>query len=105
MNLVTKCVFMKSPSLSNSARACSRGSYSRTNGSLRATTSAILASNGGEVFGREGLLAIEVVEEAGVGCGAVAKLGLRKELEDSRGQDVRGGVAQNFQRVGIVFFH
>jgi hypothetical protein len=30
--------------LSNSSRACSRGSYSRTKGSLRATTSAILAS-------------------------------------------------------------
>jgi hypothetical protein len=41
--LWTKCVFMKSPSFSNSARACSRGSYSRTKGSLRATTSAILA--------------------------------------------------------------
>ena len=44
VNLVTKWVFMKSPSRSNSARACSRGSYSRIKGSLRATTSAILAS-------------------------------------------------------------
>ena len=60
--------------------------------------------DGGEVFGREGLFAIEVVEEAGVGGGAVAELGLRKELEDSGGQDVRGGVAHDFERVGIVLF-
>ena len=58
--------------------------------------------DGGEVFRREGLLAVEVVEEAGVGGGAVAELGLREELEDGRGQHVRGGVAQHFERVGIV---
>jgi hypothetical protein len=60
--------------------------------------------DGGEVFRREGLLAVEVVEEAGIGGGAVAELGLREELEDGRGQNVRGGVAQNLERVGIVFF-
>jgi hypothetical protein len=60
--------------------------------------------NGGEVFRREGLFAIEVVEEAGVGGGAVAELGLREELEDGRGQHVRGGVTQNLLRVGIVLF-
>ena len=59
--------------------------------------------DGGEVFGREGLLAVEVVEEAGVGCGAVAELGLGKELEDGRGENVRGGVAQDFEGVGIFF--
>ncbi len=61
--------------------------------------------DGGEVFGREGLLAVEVVEEAGVGCGAVAELGLRKELEDGRSEDVRGGVTQNFDCVRIVFLY
>ena len=60
--------------------------------------------DGGEVFGREGLFAIEVVEEAGVGGGAVAELGLGEELEDGGGQHVRGGVAHDFERVGIVFF-
>ena len=59
---------------------------------------------GREVFGREGFFAVEVVEETGIGRGAVAELGIRKELEDSSGHDVRGGVAQNFQRIGIVFF-
>ena len=34
--------------------------------------------DGGEVFRREGFLAVEVVEEAGVGGGAVAELGLGK---------------------------
>ena len=58
--------------------------------------------DGGEVFWREGLLAVEVVEKSGVGGGAVAELGLREELEDGCGQHVRGGVAQNFQRIGIL---
>ena len=59
---------------------------------------------GREIFGCEGFFAIEVVEETGIGRGAVAELGFRKKLEDSSGHDVRGGVAQNFQRIGIVFF-
>ena len=48
----------------------------------------------------KGLLAIEVVEEAGVGGGAVAELGLGKELEDGGGHDVRGGVAHDLERAG-----
>ena len=61
-----------------------------------------LLLDGGEVFGGEGLVAVEVVEEAGVGGGAVAELGFRKELEDRGGEDVRGGVTDDLEGVGIV---
>ena len=60
--------------------------------------------DGCEILGREGFLAVEVVEEAGIGCRAVAEFGFRKELENGCGHDVRGGVTQDFQRVRIVFF-
>ncbi len=59
--------------------------------------------DGGEIVGCEGLLAIEVVEESGVGRGAVAELGFGIELEDRRGENVRCGVAQNFDCVGMPF--
>ncbi len=55
-----------------------------------------------EVFGREWLLAIEVVEEAGLGRRAVAELGLGKELENGGGHQMRGRVAIDFQRLGIA---
>jgi hypothetical protein len=63
-----------------------------------------LLLDGGEVFGQEGLVAIEVVEEAGVGRGAVAQLGFRKKLEDRGGHDVGGGVADDLEGVGVVLF-
>ena len=58
--------------------------------------------DGSEVFRRERLFAVEVVEEAGVGGRAVAELGFGKEFEDGSGDDVRGGVADHFERVGII---
>ncbi len=61
-----------------------------------------LLLDGLQVFGRERLLAIEVVEEAGLGCRAVAELGLGKKFEHGRGHQVRRGVAINFQRFGIA---
>ena len=60
--------------------------------------------DGGEVgFGERGV-AVDVVEEAVVGGGAVAEFGLGKELEDGGGHDVRGGVAKDFERgfVGVL---
>ena len=51
--------------------------------------------DGGEVFGGEGLLAVEVVEEAGVGGGAVTELGFGK-LEDGRSQNVRAIPSRSF---------
>ena len=64
-----------------------------------------LRFDGGQVFGREGLLAIKVVEEAGIGGRAVAQLGLGKQLEHRRRQHVRGGVAHHLQRFGVVLLH
>ena len=61
-----------------------------------------LLLDGFEVFGRERLLAIEVVEESGLGRGAVAELGLGKEFEHGGGHQVRGRVAIDFQRLGIA---
>ena len=43
-----------------------------------------LLLDGFEVFGREGLLAIEVVEEAALGGRAVAELGLRERVQVQR---------------------
>ena len=60
--------------------------------------------NAGEVSLGEGDLAVDVVEEAAVGSGAVAELGFGEELEDGRRHDVRGGVAHDLERGGIVFF-
>ena len=59
--------------------------------------------DGVEVVGGEGLFAIEVVEETGIGSGAVAELGFREKLEDRRGHDVGGGVAHDFESLGVVF--
>jgi hypothetical protein len=64
-----------------------------------------LGFDGGQVLGREGLLAIEVVEEAGIGGRTVAELGLGKQLEHRRGQHVRGRVAHHLQRLGVVLLH
>ena len=60
-----------------------------------------LGLDGDEVFRSEGGGAIEVVEEAGVGGGAVAELGLREELQDGGGEDVGGGVADDFERFRV----
>ena len=61
-----------------------------------------LLLDGFEVLGRERLLAIEVVEEAGLRRRAVAELGLGKELEHRRSHQVRRRVAIDFQRLGIA---
>ncbi len=61
-----------------------------------------LLLDGFEVFGRERLLAIEVVEEAGLGGGAVAELGLGKEFQHRGRHQVRGRVAIDFERFGIA---
>src|SRR3954452_650199 len=55
----------------------------------------------GEVFGRERGWAIEVVEEATLGCRTVTELGLRKKLEHGGGEQVRGRMAENFERLRI----
>ena len=61
-----------------------------------------LLLDGGEVVGRERLLAVEVVEESVLGGGAVAELGLGKELEDGGSHEMRGGVAEDFKGFGIA---
>ncbi len=61
-----------------------------------------LRFDAGEVGFGERDLAVDVVEEAVVGGGAVAELGLGEELEDGRGHDVRGGVADDLERGGVV---
>ena len=61
-----------------------------------------LLFDGGEVVGREGLLAVEVVEESILGGGAVAELGLGKEFEDRGRHEVRGRVAKDFEGFGIA---
>jgi hypothetical protein len=78
------------------------GSNSRTKGSSRAMTSAILASMAARSSGVKGLFAVEVVEEAAVGGGAVAELGFGEELEDGGGHDVRGGVADDLEGFGVA---
>ena len=55
-----------------------------------------------EVLGREGRGTPEIVEEAGLGGGAMAELRLRKQLRDGGGHDVGGGVAQDLERVGSL---
>ncbi len=61
-----------------------------------------LLLDGFEVVGREGLLAVEVVEESVLGGRAVAELGLGKEFEDGGGHEVRGRVAKDFESFGIA---
>src|SRR5580658_6859141 len=57
----------------------------------------------GQVFGREGILAIEIVKKAAVRSRAVAELGLGKQFENGCGQNMRGRVAYDLQGIGIVF--
>src|SRR4029079_18419655 len=57
---------------------------------------------GRKIFRREWLLALEVVEESGVGRRTVSQLRLRKYLEHRRRQQMRGGVAKDFQRFRIL---
>ncbi len=59
--------------------------------------------DGGEIGLGEGGFAIDVVEEALVGGGAVAELGFGEELEDGGGHDVGGGVADDPEG-GLVGF-
>ena len=60
--------------------------------------------DGGEVgFGERGL-AIDVVEEAVIGGGAVAELGFGEELEDGGRHHMRGGVAHDFEGGLVVLF-
>ena len=61
-----------------------------------------LLLDGFEIFRREGLLAIEVVEESALGRRAMAKLGLGKKFKHCRRHQVRGRVAIDFQRLGIA---
>ena len=49
-------------------------------------------------------LAVDVVEVAVVGGRTVAEFGFGEELEDGRGHDVRGGVADDTQRCRIILF-
>ena len=58
--------------------------------------------DGGQIVRGERGLAEEVVEEAGVGGGAVAELGFRKELKDGGGHDVRGGVSDDLECLWIA---
>ncbi len=62
-----------------------------------------LLLDGFQVFGGEGLLAIEVVEEAVLGRRAVAELGLGEEFEHSSSHQVGGRVTEDFERLGIAF--
>jgi len=47
---------------------------------------------------------VGVVEEAVVGGGAVAEPGLREELKERGGHDVRGGVADDAERISVRLF-
>ena len=55
-----------------------------------------------EVVRGERCLALEVVIEAGIGGRSDAQLRLRKQLEDGRGQQVRGGVTVHGERFGTL---
>src|SRR5208283_3117660 len=46
--------------------------------------------------------AMKVVEESVLGGGAVAELGLGKKFEHSRGEQVRGRMAIDFERLGVL---
>ena len=78
MNLVTKWVFMKSPSRSEFFQGLLARFVFADERLVASDDFGHFGFDGGEVLGREGFFAIEVVEETGVGCGAVAELGLRK---------------------------
>ena len=55
-----------------------------------------------EILGREGRLALEIVVEAGVGRRADAELGFGKQLQHRGGQQVRGGMPVDLERLGIL---
>src|ERR1700759_2712124 len=48
-----------------------------------------------EILVAEGFLAIDVVEESGVGCRPMTELRLGEQLENRRRHDVRGGVTDD----------
>ena len=55
-----------------------------------------------EVFGGERRGPVEIVEESALGCGTVAELGLGEKFEHGRGQQMRGRMPVNFERLGIA---
>ncbi len=55
-----------------------------------------------EVFGGEGRLAQEVIEEAGLGGRTMTELGLREKLQHGGGQQVRRRVMKDLERFGIL---
>ena len=55
-----------------------------------------------QVFRRERRGAIEIVKESGVGRRPVAQLGLGKQFEHGRRQQMRGRMPVNFKRLGIA---
>ncbi len=83
---------MKSPSLSEFFEGLLARFVFADEGLVASDDFGHFCFDGGEVLGREGFFAIEVVEETGVGCGAVAELGLRKEFENGGRENVRSGV-------------
>ena len=102
VNCSMKWHFMKSPSdLKRSRPSGARQKFARV-GQVLLHQLLHLLLDGLEVFGREWLLAIEVVEEAALGRRTVAKLGLGEELQHRRGHQVRRRVAIHFQRFGIA---
>ena len=54
-----------------------------------------------QIFGRERSGAVEVVEESVLGGGAVAEFGLGEKFEHGGGQQVRGRMPVDFERLGI----
>ncbi len=55
-----------------------------------------------EIFGRERSGAIKVVEESVLSRGTVAELGLGKKFEHSRGEQVRGRMPIDFERLRVA---
>jgi hypothetical protein len=58
-----------------------------------------------QVFGRKGSGTPEVIEEACIGRRTVAELCFWKQLRHCGSHHVRGGVAQDLQRVGVFLGH
>jgi len=55
-----------------------------------------------QIIGSKRGFAVKVVEESVLGGGAVAELGLREKFKHGGGQQVRGGMAINFKRLGVL---
>ncbi len=55
-----------------------------------------------EILGRERRVALEIVVEACLDRRTDAELGLREQLQHSRGQQVRGGMPVHFERLRIL---